>query len=151
MIENGNLVIKNARITLKNFSGRQKRYNDEGDRNFAVYLSEEDATFLAGEGWNVRYFSPREGEENGKAFLKIAVAFGKYPPKIVLIDRGKRDILDENTVHRLDSLELEEINLAIRPYPWEVRGQKGIKGYLKTLYARVVVDEFEGLYEEGDE
>ena len=38
-----NLVIENCRITFKNFSGKETKFNPAGRRNFAVVLDEDTA------------------------------------------------------------------------------------------------------------
>ena len=49
-----NLVIENCRITFKNFSGKETKFNPAGRRNFAVVLDEDTAHKLSDDGWNVK-------------------------------------------------------------------------------------------------
>ena len=59
-----NIVMENARLIFKNFSGEESKFNRKGNRNFCVVLDPEVADDLIKDGWNVRFLRPREdGEE----------------------------------------------------------------------------------------
>ena len=65
-----NIVIDNARIGFRNFSGKEGQYNPAGNRNFVVFL--DDPKFVAkleAEGWNVRYLKPRDSDDEPQAFF----------------------------------------------------------------------------------
>lgn len=148
MKETENIVIDNARIGFRNFSGKEGQYNPAGNRNFALFLDDPKfATKLEGEGWNVRWLKPRDAEDEQQAFLQVKVGFGNYPPKIVLISNNKKSLLDEETVGLLDWAEIETVDMMVRPYSYNVSGKSGIKAYLKTMYITLVTDEFESKYE----
>ena len=56
----GILQIDDARIIYRNFSGVGSKFNREGDRNFAIYIDDEDiANELRDRGWNVKIKPPR--------------------------------------------------------------------------------------------
>lgn len=143
-----NIVVDNARIGFRNFTGKEGQYNPAGNRNFALFLDDPKfATRLEEEGWNVRWLKPKSSEDEPQAFLQVRVAFGNYPPKIVLISNGKKSLLDEETIGLLDWAEIDTVDLMIRPYNYTVSGKSGVKAYLKTMYVTLVVDEFEKKYE----
>lgn len=142
-----NIVIGNARILFRNFAGQEGNYNPAGNRNFSVCIDDpEFANHLEDEGWNVKYLQPREEGDAPQAFLHVKVGFGKYPPKIVLISNNKKTFLDEDTVEMLDWVEIENVDIIIRPYSYTVRGTSGISAYVKDMYVTMVDDEFSEKY-----
>ena len=143
---NKNIVIENARIGFRNFSGKEGKYNPPGRRNFCVFLDTDFAKNLETDDWNVRWLKPRDEEEDPQAYLQVAVNFDNIPPKVVLITSHGQNVLDEEQVGMLDWAEIENVDLIIRPYNWSVNGKQGVKAYLKSLYVTIVEDEFESKY-----
>lgn len=132
-----NLIFENARITRLNFQGKEGPYNKEGDMNFLLVLPEELAVQMAEDGWNVKRFKPGEGEDVGEAFIQVAVEYKKgRPPNIVLVTGHNRTTLTENEVELLDWIDIEDVDLIVNPYNWNVRGETGVKAYLKDMFIR---------------
>ncbi len=142
-----NISIENAQIGFRNFEGKPGKYNAEGNRNFAVFLENETALTLQEEGWNVRWLNPRSEDDEPQAMISVKVAFGNYPPKVVLIKEGKRSELSETTISLLDWAEIDTVDLILRPYQYNVNGKEGVKAYLKTMYCVLVTDKFADKYE----
>lgn len=145
MIED-NIRIEGARIGFRNFSGEEGRFNPKGRRNFCVFLEEDIAKDMEKEGWNVKWLQPREEGDEPQAYLQVKVVFGKIPPKIVLVTMRGKTRLDEDTVNILDWAEIQNVDLVIRPYNWEVNGNTGVSAYIKTMYVTLREDEFESKY-----
>lgn len=142
-----NINISNARIGFRNFSGKEGQYNPAGNRNFVVFLENiAEAKDLEAEGWNVRWLKPRDAEEEEQPILSVKVAFGSYPPKIVLVTRKGLSQIGEDELSILDWADIKSVDLTVRPYNYEVQGKKGVKAYLKTMYITLQEDMFEAKY-----
>ena len=144
------IAIENANIGFRNFLGREKQYNPAGRRNFCVFFDPENdrelVDKLISDGWNVKYTRPRDEMDISKPYLQVDVKFGDYPPSIWLVTSTSKTKLDETTVGILDSAEIASVDVIVRPYNYSVRGQTGVKAYLKTMYVRIVEDAFASKY-----
>jgi len=140
------LVLENARIVFRNFSGKEGKFNNEGNRNFCVLLDPDVADDLKRDGWNIRVFEPREEGDLPQPYTQVRVSYTGRPPKIVMISSNGRTNLDEDSVNILDWAEIETVDMILIPYAWEVRGTTGVKGYLKTMYVTIKEDALEKKY-----
>lgn len=142
-----NIVLENARIGFRNFEGREGRFNAAGARNFCVFLNTDQAHALEKEGWAIRWTHPNDPDEEPTGFLPVSVKYGYIPPKIALVKKGGLPTeLGENEVSMLDKAEIENVDLVIRPYNWEVNGHAGVKAYLKSMYVKLVEDPLAAKY-----
>ena len=142
-----NLVIEGARIKYRNFTGREERFNPAGRRNFCLCLDEELAKQMKLDGWNVRFPESNEDGDVSEPYVGINVNFdGRIPPRIFLVTKRNKTLLDEGTVGQLDYAEIANVDIIVRPYHWGDSVKGGIKGYVKTMYVTVVEDEFAEKY-----
>ena len=142
-----NINIEGAKLLFRNFSGKEGQYNPAGNRNFAVALDPEIAKELEDEGWNVRWLRPRNEEDQEQPILSVKVAFGRRPPKIIIVNSmGAKTQLFEEQVQLLDWADIEYADITINPYNWEAAGKRGVKAYLKTMYVKIQEDPWEQKY-----
>ena len=139
----GILQIDDARIIYRNFSGVGSKFNREGDRNFAVYIPDEDmANELKERGWNVKIKPPREDGDDPFMFLPVKIKFNDRGPSVYLVTGNKKTPLNENTVSCLDDIDILSVDLDIRPYDWEVNNKTGRTAYLQSIWVTQEVDRF---------
>lgn len=149
MTVSGQISIANAHLGYRNFAGAEGPYNKKGDRNFVVFLEEQQAKDLAADGWNVKWPKEREDSDSDfvpQPYLQVSFTFTNFPPKIVLVTDGHSSRVGEDEVDMLDWAEIENTDIVIRPYNWSVNGNSGVKAYLKALYVTLATDEFSSKY-----
>lgn len=146
MLKN-NLVIENAKIGFRNFSGRESKFNLIGRKNFCIFFDVDFGDKLLKDGWNIKILD-KNPELDPVAYMQVLINYNKKPPQIYLVTKHGKTLLDEDSVSMLDWAELENVDVVITPYMWEINGKKGIKGYLKTMYVTIVEDDFADKYSE---
>ena len=70
----GKLMIEDARILYRNFSGTGTDYNREGDRNFNVIIEDQEtALAMQKDGWNVKFRPARDEGDLHIYHIKVNV------------------------------------------------------------------------------
>lgn len=143
----GILQIDDARIIFKNFEGRGDKFNREGDRNFSLMIEDPNtADALIAEGWNVKIKPGRDEDEEPFMRLPVKVKFTDYGPKVYLVSGGRRVELDEESIACLDNIDIESVDMDLRPYDWEVNGRTGRTAYLQSMEVTQRIDRFAARY-----
>lgn len=142
-----NLTLEGAKITCRNFSGKESRYNKAGDRNFLVLIDPDMVNDLRADGWNVKQFKPNpERDEEPSYYIQVKVSYKFGAPNIFLLTRNKKIRVTEETVNQLDWTEIASCAMTLSPSYWEMNGRSGVAAYLKSLYVEVIEDELAAKY-----
>ena len=148
----GILQIDDARIIFKNFEGRGDKFNREGDRNFSLMIEDPNtADALIAEGWNVKIKPGRDEDEEPFMRLPVKVKFTDYGPKVYLVSGGRRVELDEESIACLDNIDIESVDMDLRPYDWVVNGRTGRTEYLQSMEVTQRIDRFAARYANVEE
>lgn len=158
------IKLDSCELIYRNFSGTGGKFNPEGNRNFCVILSEEEAKLLKDAGWNVKRRPPREDGEELPPYLKVKINsenFRNGRVKIYRIDvdpQGKprcdgngdvvKAVLDEKTVGNLDGAYIVDAQAILSPYYYDFGGKSGISAYCDQLTAVVQMDPWTAKYED---
>lgn len=136
-----NLIIQDAKVIFPNFSGREGRYNREGNRCFSVMVPDEKlAMQLKADGWNIKERVIND-EATGEYYINgVNINFSYYiKPIIHYISNGNEielteELLDSGIAAQLDGRGAEHYDISIRPKTWERSdGSIGIKGYVDEM------------------
>lgn len=139
--------IDGRQIIFKNFEGRGDKFNREGDRNFSLRIDDENtADALVKEGWNVRIKEGRDEDEGPFMRLPIKVKFTNYGPNVYLRTGNRVNELNEESIACLDNIEIDSVNMDIRPYDWDVNGRTGRTAYLQSMEVVQRIDRFAARY-----
>ena len=139
-MSNNYVTIQNAKLIFRNFAGAENDYNREGKRTFSVILEEQQANELESQGWNVRR---KEGDDSREALITLPIKVvytDRSKPTIILITGEKKEILSEDRISLIDTSEIIHCDLVIRPYHYNVNGQKGISAYLQSMAVEIEAD-----------
>jgi len=149
-----NIIIEDARIIFRNFSGKSSQCNPTGKRSFALVLTQDEADQFTKDGWNVKYLKPREPGDESTPYLNVNVKYSKDNPErdpdIYLVTGRKKTLMNEDTVGTLDYAEITNVDLVVTPYRWNMQGREGVAAYLKKMYVSIEED-FGGKYDFGDD
>lgn len=143
------VTFRDAPIIYKNFTGEKRQYNNEGNRNFSIMLDEQQTMDLQrsiskyGDTWNIKPMKRREEDEEQLYHMKVAVAFGKMPPRCWLVSSAGRTMLGESLIGMFDKLESIRVDLVVAAYDWEMNGNTGRKAYLQSIFFHMYEDELE--------
>jgi hypothetical protein len=139
-------MVEDAQLVFRNFSGKEGKYNTEGQRNFCVILDEKTAKQMLKDGWNVRALTSREEDEPDAPYIQVTVSFKNRPPRVVMITSAARTHLGEDDIAVLDWADIRTCDLIARAYEWEVNGKSGIKAYLQSMFVTIEEDALERKY-----
>ena len=143
----GILQIDDARIIYRNFTGAASKFNREGDRNFAVVITDQDiANALIDDGWNVKIKAPREEGDSPFRYLPVKIKFNDRGPNVYLKTGDRTNKLDEESVSCLDNVDILSVDMDIRPFDWEVNGKTGRTAYLQSMQVTQEIDRFAERY-----
>lgn len=143
----GIIQMDDAKLIFKNFEGRGDKFNREGDRNFSILIEDpETAEALQERGWNVKIKDGRDEDDGPFMRLPVKIKFSDYGPHVYLMTGDRRNKLDEESIGMLDSIDIENVDLDIRPYDWEVNGRKGRTAYLQSMEVTQRIDRFAARY-----
>ena len=148
------VTIEGARLIYRNFEGRKDKFNLMGQRNVGIILTPELGAQMQADGWNVKWMEPRDEGDEATPWISVKVNFdGPRPPRVTALTNGgkHRTMLDANTVSVLDKLDLDNVDLIIRAYDYEVNDRVGRAAYLQNLYATIYEDDLDRKYANLDE
>ena len=143
-------TLEDSKLLFRNFAGAARQFNEEGKRNFHIFLEPKQAEAMARDGWNVKNLKPRDEDQLvGDAHLKVLVNFKGRPPKIYMITSKNKTPLTEDTVMLLDNADIEKADVIINQYEYDPQGSPGkFTAYLEALYVTIRENELDRKYEE---
>lgn len=146
------ITLEGRRIHFRNFEGAPTKFNlDGGVRDFVVFLDEDEAKSMEADGWNVKYLNSRDEDDPPAPILRVKVKYPRQgsrmrPPRVILISARGKTALDEETIKLLDWADIENVDMIIRPFLWEVGGKTGVSARLNSIYVTIREDELERKY-----
>ena len=141
------LIIENAYLMFRNFSGEKGQYNKNGDKNFCVRIDDPElADQLAKDSWNVRMLDPKEEGNLPTYYLPVAVSYEYRPPRITMYRDHRSIEMSLDNVGELDAEHILQADVVINPSSWNDNGTWRIKAYLSRLCVVVENDPFAEKY-----
>ena len=143
-----NIIIEDAKIIFRNFSGEGSKFNREGDRNFSVLIDDQDiADALIEQGWNVKIKPARDEDDIPFMHLPVKIKFNDRGPRVYLKSGSAKVRLDEESIGCVDNVDIISVDLDIRPYDWVVQEgtpdeRRGRSAYLQSMCVTQEVDRF---------
>lgn len=134
-------------ILFRNFSGKPDQFNPKGQMgNFTLVLDEAKGHELEDIGLNVKWKDTPEGDKEPR--LKVFVRYENFPPHVYRVVDGNIKELSAETISYLDDDDIQDVDLILSPYSYNVSGRKGVKAYLSKGYFTISEnDPYAGKYQ----
>lgn len=152
--------ILEAPLIYKHFNGAENPKNRDGDRNFGLILTPEQAEQLASADYNVKTRKALEAndeypERPEQHFIICKLGYNSKiaPPRVVMIScvtptSCKRNELLENQVSLLDTANTVKADCKVGPYDWGDEADGGRTAYANSLFVTVNLDPVEAKYDD---
>lgn len=145
-MENRNAIyeLNNVKVKYCNFAGNEGRFNEAGNRNFTVVLSEEDYIRMNEIGMNVKVHPPLHEGDDPTYTMKVNVSYRYYTPKVIIGDGENFHELDKDELNIIDEAEMDgtiiHVDLTFRTSRSAKRTDNyGLSAYLKSI--ELIIDE----------
>ena len=131
---------------FRNFRGEKRKFNDAGKRSFNLVIPDEYIDLLTDMHCNVKELAPRDDDgEEPLRFVKVNVAFGKYPPHLYLCTKRNKKELLEDELGLLDGAIFSNVDMVIRTYH---KDENSCSLYLNTGFFTIKTDPITSKYED---
>lgn len=142
-------------ILFRNFRGAAGQYNNEGDRNFCMFLDDDVANELSSSGWNVRTLRSRDPEETPKRYIRVKVNFDRIPPEVLLVEDGAITELTADTVSIIDNIpytDILNVDVVVNASDYGTRNgrEPAYTAYLRKMAITIESDDFDRKYKKED-
>lgn len=118
----GKVIIRGAKVQpgamdliYRNFGGVKTDFNDAGNRNFCIKVTEEDVEMLTNANINIKRTKENE------PYFKVNVRYSNVPPTVVRLkptsDGYKiRTVVEEENIWTLDKALIADASISVSPY-----------------------------------
>lgn len=151
------IIIEDAKLIYRHFSGERDDYHAQDDRDFCVELDSEMENFdllletMRAEGWNIK--SKEMADGSTKYWInKVKVSFKIRPPEIYIVTvdgEGKRNLkpIEESALKMLDYADIATADMIIDKHRYTLPGRgDACNGYVRKLYITLVEDPLANKY-----
>lgn len=141
------ILLDNADIDFRNFSGKVDDFNRDGKRKFTVIIEDEEiANALIAEGANVKWKEAKERWE-----LEVQVSYRFFEPAAYLLSGRNRKTLNESNIGMLDVIDIERVDMDITlGKEWSINGRTARTAYLDKIRVVQEINRFEAEFAEEE-
>ena len=79
-------------------------------------------------------------------FLPVKIKFNNRGPAAYVVSGDQVTKLNEDTIDMLDEIDIQSVDMDVRPYDWEVNGKEGRSAYLQAINVIQNIDRFGAKY-----
>lgn len=137
-------------ILFKNFRGEASEYNARGDRTFSVLIEDlDEAELHLSNGWKLKPLKDEDGEVVAY-HIPAKIKLDGFKPGRAYQLRLEQEMnpvpLGSDTIHMLDGVDVDWVDVVITPYYWNVNGNTGKAAYVKVIFVHIDFEEIDDKY-----
>lgn len=128
------LIIENAVLFYKNFSGEVSDSNPYAYRSFCVYIDPDSVSQMEEDGWIVKFRKQRDPEDDPRPYIQVAVSYKVFSPTIIQLRDDLPPIRhDDESICTLDKSHFEKVDVNIYGSLQKRGGKQWLKAYLTSM------------------
>ena len=139
--------IVNDEVRSRNFGGEERKdrvtgrtVNSQGRRNFLLYITDEMADELSGQGVEIKMTRPQNPNDIPRPYVSVTISYYLKPVEAYIIANEQVTSLDEGHIYQLNDVDIKNMCMEIEfgKEKAHLNGDKYVPLFAQRIWVEIV-------------